>query len=162
PAGRGGDLHLAAGYDRAQHRLLACAARRGDARDRARPSARHRRHAPRAPRAEGGRLRNVLEVANLAKSFGGVEAGRRARVGGASFGVAAGELVAMIGPNGAGKTTCFNMLNGQLAPDSGSVKLEGAEIGGLRAREVWRRGVGRTFQITATFASMTVRENVQM
>jgi branched-chain amino acid transport system ATP-binding protein len=99
----------------------------------------------------------VLEVAGLAKSFGGVEAVR-----GVSFGVAAGEIVAMIGPNGAGKTTCFDILNGQLAPDSGSVKLDGGEIVGRRPREVWRMGVGRTFQITATFASMTVRENVQM
>jgi len=54
------------------------------------------------------------------------------------------------------------MLNGQLAPDSGSVRLEGAEIAGLSARKIWGLGVGRTFQITATFASMTVRENVQM
>ena len=68
----------------------------------------------------------------------------------------------MIGPNGAGKTTCFDMLNGQLAPDSGSVKLRGMEIVGLKAREIARLGVGRTFQITATFASMTVRENIQM
>ena len=68
----------------------------------------------------------------------------------------------MIGPNGAGKSTCFNMLNGQLRPDSGSVRLEGKELVGLAPRQVWRLGVGRTFQITATFASMTVRENVQM
>jgi len=102
-------------------------------------------------------LSGVLEVERLAKSFGGVQA-----VDGVSFGVAAGEMLAVIGPNGAGKTTCFDMLNGQLAPDSGSVKLEGREIVGLKAREIWRLGVGRTFQITATFASMTVRENVQM
>jgi len=102
-------------------------------------------------------MNRVLEVAGLAKSFGGVEAVR-----GVDFGVAAGELLAMIGPNGAGKTTCFNMLNGQLAPDAGSVKLKGAEIVGRRPREIWRLGVGRTFQITATFASMTVRENIQM
>jgi len=78
------------------------------------------------------------------------------------FALAAGELLALIGPNGAGKTTCFNMLNGQLPPDAGSVRLDGREITGLRPRQVWRLGVGRTFQITATFASMTVRENVQM
>jgi branched-chain amino acid transport system ATP-binding protein len=99
----------------------------------------------------------ILEVARLAKSFGGVEAVRNV-----SFRVAAGELLAMIGPNGAGKTTCFNMLNGQLAPDTGSVRLEGREIVGLPPRGVWRLGVGRTFQITATFGSMTVRENVQV
>jgi branched-chain amino acid transport system ATP-binding protein len=99
----------------------------------------------------------VLEAARLAKSFGGVHAVRDL-----SFGVAAGELLAMIGPNGAGKTTCFNMLNGQLAPDAGSVRLAGREIAGRKPRQIWRMGVGRTFQITATFASMTVRENVQM
>jgi len=102
-------------------------------------------------------LSAVLAVERLAKSFGGVHAVREV-----SFRVAAGELLAMIGPNGAGKTTCFNMLNGQLAPDAGSVQLEGREIVGLAPRVVWRRGVGRTFQITATFPSMTVRENVQM
>ncbi|CAN0456434.1 unnamed protein product, partial [Phaeothamnion confervicola] len=68
----------------------------------------------------------------------------------------------LIGPNGAGKTTCFNMLNGQIAADSGSIEFEGRTIAGLKPREIWRLGVGRTFQITATFASMTVRENVQM
>jgi branched-chain amino acid transport system ATP-binding protein len=99
----------------------------------------------------------VLAVDNLSKSFGGVHAVRNV-----SFDVAAGELLALIGPNGAGKTTCFNMLNGQIRPDAGSVKLEGQELVGLAPREVWRLGVGRTFQVTATFASMTVRENVQM
>ncbi len=79
-----------------------------------------------------------------------------------SFHVAAGELLAMIGPNGAGKTTCFNMVNGQLAPDSGDVQLEGRSLLGLAARRIWRLGVGRTFQITATFGSMSVRENVQL
>jgi branched-chain amino acid transport system ATP-binding protein len=100
---------------------------------------------------------SVLAVEGLAKSFGGVHAVR-----GVSFAVAVGELLALIGPNGAGKTTCFNMLNGQLAADGGSVRFEGRELLGLAPRQVWRLGVGRTFQITATFASMTVRENVQM
>jgi branched-chain amino acid transport system ATP-binding protein len=79
-----------------------------------------------------------------------------------SFTVEAGELLALIGPNGAGKSTCFNMLNGQLRPDAGSIRLAGRDILGLQPRDVWRLGVGRTFQITATFSSMTVRENVQM
>ncbi len=100
---------------------------------------------------------SVLSVQDLQKSFGGVQA-----VAGVSFQVAAGELLALIGPNGAGKTTCFNMLNGQLRPDAGRVEFEGRDITGLPPRKVWRLGVGRTFQITATFASMTVAENVQM
>jgi branched-chain amino acid transport system ATP-binding protein len=99
----------------------------------------------------------VLEVAGLFKSFGGVRA-----VDDVSFAVTAGELLAMIGPNGAGKSTCFNMLNGQLAADAGIVRLLGRDITGMKPRAIWRLGVGRTFQITATFTSMTVRENVQM
>ncbi len=99
----------------------------------------------------------MLSVSGLGKSFGGVRA-----VDGVGFSVAAGEMLAMIGPNGAGKSTCFNMLNGQLRPDAGRIALAGVDITGMRPRAVWRRGVGRTFQITATFASMTVRENVQM
>jgi branched-chain amino acid transport system ATP-binding protein len=99
----------------------------------------------------------VLSVRNLSKSFGGLKA-----VSDVSFDLQQGELLALIGPNGAGKTTCFNMLNGQLKADSGEVKLNGESILGLSPRRVWRKGVGRTFQITATYASMTVRENVQM
>ena len=99
----------------------------------------------------------ILAVQDLNKSFGGVQA-----VQGVSFFVEPGTLLALIGPNGAGKTTCFNMLNGQLRPDSGSVKIDDVEVIGKKPREVWRMGVGRTFQITATFPSMTVRENVQM
>jgi branched-chain amino acid transport system ATP-binding protein len=99
----------------------------------------------------------VLAVKGLSKSFGGVHAVR-----GVSFAVAAGELLAMIGPNGAGKSTCFNLLNGQLAPDAGAIELDGRSIAGRAPRDIWRLGVGRTFQITATFGSMSVRENVQM
>ncbi len=100
---------------------------------------------------------SLLKVRGLSKAFGGVRA-----VSKVDFDVHAGELLALIGPNGAGKSTCFNMLNGQLKCDSGSIQLEGQSIVGLKPRDVWRRGVGRTFQITATFSSMTVRENVQM
>jgi branched-chain amino acid transport system ATP-binding protein len=99
----------------------------------------------------------VLAVRSLSKSFGGVHA-----VNEASFEIGAGEFLAMIGPNGAGKSTCFNMINGQLAPDAGEILLDSDNIAGLAPREVWRRGVGRTFQLAATFASMTVAENVQM
>ncbi len=98
----------------------------------------------------------ILKVAHLSKSYGGVRA-----VANVSFEVVSGERLAIIGPNGAGKTTCFNMLNGQLAPDQGKVEFEGRDIAGLKPRQVWRLGVGRTFQITETFGSMTVRENVQ-
>ena len=98
-----------------------------------------------------------LRVRDLAKAYGGVQALR-----GVSFAVGAGEVVAMIGPNGAGKSTCFDILNGQLAPDRGAAALAGHSLVGKAPRQIWRLGVGRTFQITATFDSMTVRENVQM
>jgi branched-chain amino acid transport system ATP-binding protein len=98
----------------------------------------------------------VLEVEGAGKAFGGVRA-----VSEVSFAVRPGEMLALIGPNGAGKSTLFNMLNGQLRPDAGRVRLAGRDITGLAPRQVWRLGVGRTFQITATFGSMTVRENVQ-
>ncbi|HEX3162073.1 MAG TPA: ABC transporter ATP-binding protein [Pseudolabrys sp.] len=100
---------------------------------------------------------SVLAIRSLSKSFGGVRA-----VNEVSFDVRRGEFLAMIGPNGAGKSTCFNMINGQLSPDSGEILLEGRDIGGRKPREVWRLGVGRTFQVAATFGSMTVAENVQM
>ena len=99
----------------------------------------------------------LLQVRELGKSFGGNRA-----VDGISFSVAAGELLALIGPNGAGKSTTFNMVNGQLRADSGSVQLAGVELLGRRPREIWKLGVGRTFQIAETFASLTVVENVQM
>jgi len=99
----------------------------------------------------------ALTVASLSKSFGAVRA-----VDEVSFAVARGEFLALIGPNGAGKSTCFNMINGQLPPDSGTVHLGDDNIAGLPPREICRRGVARTFQIAATFGSMTVAENVQM
>jgi len=98
-----------------------------------------------------------LVVRGLSKRYGGVQA-----LQDVSFSVDSGEVVALIGPNGAGKTTCFNVLNGQLPADGGSVELDGQLLAGRAPRDIWRLGVGRTFQITATFGSMTARENVQM
>ena len=99
----------------------------------------------------------VLETRSLSRSFGAIKA-----VDNVSFSLVKGELLAMIGPNGAGKSTCFNMLMGQLSPSAGEVFLNGQNIVGLKPRQIWRRGVGRTFQITSTYSSMTVIENVQM
>ena len=98
-----------------------------------------------------------LAVSSLCKSFGAVRA-----VDGVSFSVSAGEFLALIGPNGAGKTTCFNTINGQLSPDAGTIRFDGSDIAGLPPRDICRRGIARTFQIAATFGSMTVVENVQM
>lgn len=99
----------------------------------------------------------VLRVEGLSKSFGGIKA-----VDDISFSVAVGEMLALIGPNGAGKSTCFNMLMGQLKPSAGRIFLADQNIVGMTPRRIWRLGVGRTFQITATYPSMTVAENVQM
>ncbi|ASM74955.1 MULTISPECIES: ABC transporter ATP-binding protein [Roseobacteraceae] len=102
-------------------------------------------------------MTDILRVENLKKSYDGFLA-----VNGVSFAVQQGELKALIGPNGAGKSTCFNMLMGQLKPTAGQVFFDGENVTGQRPREIWRKGVGRTFQITGTYQSMTVIENVQM
>ncbi len=98
----------------------------------------------------------LLEVRGLHKSFGGVQA-----VIDVSFSLQPGQMLALIGPNGAGKSTCFNMINGQLKPDRGEVRIKGQTLAGLAPRQIWMRGVGRTFQVAATFSSMTVAQNVQ-
>ncbi|MGE0256174.1 MAG: ABC transporter ATP-binding protein [Alphaproteobacteria bacterium] len=100
---------------------------------------------------------STLVVRDAARAFGGVRA-----VDGVSFTVDAGERVALIGPNGAGKSTLFNLVTGQLRPDAGTIAIDGRPTAGLPPRAIARLGVGRTFQVAATFASMTVRENVQM
>jgi branched-chain amino acid transport system ATP-binding protein len=102
-------------------------------------------------------MTTILDVHNLYMAFGGVKA-----VIDVSFNLTDGQLLAMIGPNGAGKSTCFNLINGQLRPDHGSIVIMGKQINGSKPRDVWNLGVGRTFQVTATFASMSVLENVQM
>ena len=99
----------------------------------------------------------VLEVVGVRKSFGGVHA-----VDDVSFALPAGEIRALIGPNGAGKTTLFNILTGQLPADAGSVRFRGKPIAGLAPWTIWGLGIARTFQITATFGTLTVLENVQV
>ncbi len=99
----------------------------------------------------------VLEAANLSKSWDGIVAVRDV-----SLTVGAGEMLALIGPNGAGKSTCFDMLTGQTRPDRGEVRMLGQVVSGKTPEQIWRLGVGRTFQVAATFASMSVRENIQV
>jgi branched-chain amino acid transport system ATP-binding protein len=103
------------------------------------------------------RVASLLVVDALTKSFGGVAALRDV-----AFGVAPGEVVALIGPNGAGKTTCFNIIHGELVPDRGDVRLASRSIRGRPPHAIARLGVGRTFQVAATFASMTVRESLAL
>ena len=99
----------------------------------------------------------LLEVAGIRKAFGGVHA-----VDDVGLALPEGEIRALIGPNGAGKTTFFNILTGQLAADAGTVRFRGRSIAGLSPWVIWRLGISRTFQITATFATLSVLENVQV
>ena len=99
----------------------------------------------------------LLAASGLGKSFGGVQA-----VKNISFSIGPGEMLALIGPNGAGKSTTFNMVGGQLRPDAGELTLDGEDVLGLPPRQMFRKGVGRTFQVAQTFATMSVRENVRL
>ena len=99
----------------------------------------------------------ALRVEGLSKSYRGFVA-----VDKVTFALEPGEILALIGPNGAGKTTCFNMIDGQIAPTAGSIHIFGQRAEGLSPRAIGRLGVGRTFQVAATFGSMTLAENVQI
>ena len=107
-----------------------------------------------AGRAEAA-PRALLEIESLSKQFGGVAAADRI-----SLTVRAGELVSVIGPNGSGKTTLFNLITGLIARDSGSIRLEGREIGGLPAHAIVARGVARTFQNIRLFNNLSVLDNL--
>lgn len=98
----------------------------------------------------------MLEVRNVAKRFGGLQA-----LSDISFKVEEGQTVGIIGPNGAGKTTAFNVVTGTLAPTSGQVLLNGRDITGMAPSAVVAQGLARTFQQTAIYANETVAENVR-
>jgi branched-chain amino acid transport system ATP-binding protein len=98
-----------------------------------------------------------LEVRDLAKHFGGVQAVR-----GVSFAVQAGECVALIGPNGAGKSTTFACIAGQHAPSAGQVLWRGQRIDSLPPAQRLQRGVARSFQVAQTFEALTTLQNVQL
>ena len=97
----------------------------------------------------------ILEIRNISKRFGGLQA-----LDDVSFDVARGEIVGLIGPNGAGKSTLFNTLVGLHSPTSGSVRLEGEDITGLKPHKVAARGMTKTFQNVALFAETSVLDNV--
>lgn len=99
----------------------------------------------------------MLHVTGVTKSFEGFQA-----VAGAALDIEKGEVVAVIGPNGAGKTTLFNLITGQLTPDTGEIWFRGENITGLPAHVISRRGIGRSFQIVNVFDRLTVFENVQI
>lgn len=100
---------------------------------------------------------SLLSVESISRKYGDFVAVRDV-----SFEIQPGELLAIIGPNGAGKSTCFNVISGQLRASSGTIRLAGQDITNLKPRQIWRMGVGRTFQVAATYATMTVVENVEM
>jgi branched-chain amino acid transport system permease protein len=97
----------------------------------------------------------LLRVENLSRSFGGLRA-----VSQVSFSVGNGEILGIIGPNGAGKTTLFNVLNGVLAADEGSARLDGQSMLGRKVHQVCRMGVGRTFQVVRSFPRLPLLDNV--
>jgi len=99
----------------------------------------------------------LLELDGLTRRFGGLVA-----VNAVSMRVAAGEVRAVIGPNGAGKSTLFNLITGVLATTEGETRLDGARLTGLPAHRICQRGLARTFQITALYPEMTVRENASL
>ena len=97
----------------------------------------------------------MLEIRNLAKSFGGVKA-----TNDVTLDFPDGSLTAVIGPNGAGKSTFFNLITGALRPDSGQVLLDGVDLAGRSPPEIVRHGIGRAFQVASIFKSLTVQETM--
>jgi len=100
---------------------------------------------------------HLLEGQEVSKHFGGIAA-----LSNVSFHVDEGEIVGLIGPNGAGKTTLFNVICCTYPVDSGTIKFKGSKITGLKPHQVCRRGIARTFQITRSFANMSVRQNIMV
>jgi branched-chain amino acid transport system ATP-binding protein len=99
----------------------------------------------------------ILETRELVKQFRGFVA-----VNGVSLRVAKGSIHALIGPNGAGKTTVFNLLTRFLPATSGAILYRGEDVTRLRAADVARRGMVRSFQVSAVFPALTVLENVRV
>jgi branched-chain amino acid transport system ATP-binding protein len=99
----------------------------------------------------------MLAIDGLTKRFGGFLA-----VNQVSFQARQGEILGLIGPNGSGKSTTFNLIAGALRPTEGSIRFEGAEIGGLGAHVICRQGIARTFQIPRPFRKLSLVENVTL
>ena len=101
-------------------------------------------------------MKAALELSEVRKKFGQTEIIR-----GVNLSIPKGERHALIGPNGAGKSTTFNLISGRSAPSSGSVRLNGVEIGGLKPFVINRMGLSRSFQITNIFHRLSVFENLR-
>ena len=100
---------------------------------------------------------SILETSHLTKEFKGFTA-----VSDVNLSVRRGSIHALIGPNGAGKTTCFNLLTKFLVPTSGTIRFNGQDITGEKPAEIARRGIIRSFQISAVFPNLTLLENVRL
>jgi branched-chain amino acid transport system ATP-binding protein len=98
---------------------------------------------------------SLLETTDIERSFGGLSV-----LDDVPLSVEEGSIQGLIGPNGAGKTTFFNIVSGLLKPDAGTVVFDGTDITGMASKDIARRGIGRTFQITRPFPGMTVRDNL--
>ena len=99
----------------------------------------------------------LIKAEGITMDFGGFKA-----VSDASLSVERGEIVGLIGPNGAGKSTFFNCLVGDLRPTQGQVWFDGVDLTNATPEEHARRGIGRTFQLPATFEDMSILENVMV
>ncbi|NNF99335.1 MAG: ABC transporter ATP-binding protein [Desulfobacteraceae bacterium] len=99
----------------------------------------------------------MLQVKSLTKNFDGFMA-----VNGAGLSLEKGQVIAVIGPNGAGKTTLFNLITGQLAPTSGTIRFKGEDITGIPPYAIVRKGLCRSYQVVNIFNRLTVFENVQV
>ena len=97
----------------------------------------------------------ILEVEAISMDFGGLRA-----LEDVSFSLEEGSILGLIGPNGSGKTTLFNVITGFLKPASGKVIFGGDDITGHAPYKVCKAGIARTFQLSRTFGSMTVLDNV--
>lgn len=97
----------------------------------------------------------VLEIAGLAKNFGGVRA-----IDGFNLSLGHSGIHGLIGPNGAGKTTIFNTITGIYSPDQGSISFQGRDIGGLPPHLIARGGIGRTFQNIRLFVNLDALQNI--
>ncbi|MEO7398053.1 MAG: ABC transporter ATP-binding protein [Ilumatobacteraceae bacterium] len=100
---------------------------------------------------------SILDVAGVEKHFGGLPA-----LGGVSFTVDEGEILALVGPNGAGKSTLLKAIGGMHAPTVGSIRFDGVELGGLKPHQARHHGVAIVLQTPQPFATMTVRENAAL
>ena len=99
----------------------------------------------------------MLGIKNLYKSFGGIRA-----INNITLEIEKSSITALIGPNGAGKTTLFNIINGSIKPDSGTVELNEIDITGYEPHQLFNLGILRTFQIAHEFSSLTVKDNLMM